>query len=388
MELKFQNSLTEKSKLENRIESLTQQSELLQVKNCSLEERLETLESEKEEQTSILAEIQISLEQKTSFYQSQIQQMQIELSHRLDEVNLIRVEDVEKVRDEYALLFNEKASELMLVREELEGLQEALRSSEMKISDLEYREIELNETISKLKMSPEHLISAQIKEKLENYATNSQLLQSKFKEIHKEFRQTKIKDRENLHKLTNQICDMQLRLNGKENDIIALQEEVMNNNVLLNHNALIKPDILHPSLQKTEIANQELEKTRILNQVLEKPKTIDKVIDLVIDTPEDESSKIQTLNVELKTEKIDLEINKPGIQKTEILYRDLEKSKIYNPEKFKTTLTKIETAPSVLDEKDLVQNKIENLEIKSCQPTQPTQPSQQNRSKRRRKKKH
>ena len=139
MELKFQNCLTEKSKLENKIESLTQQTEVLQVKNCSLEERLESLESEKEEQTSILAEIQNSLEENTCLYQSQTRRMQIELSQRLDEVNLIRVEDVEKVRDEYVLLFNEKASELMVVREELESLHESLRSSEMKISGCDPR---------------------------------------------------------------------------------------------------------------------------------------------------------------------------------------------------------------------------------------------------------
>jgi len=121
VELKFQNYLVEKSKMENKIESLTQQTEILQVKNCSLEERLQTLETEKQEQTNILAEIQQSLIEKTSFYESQIRSMQIEVEHRLDEINLTRVEEDGKVRDQYALLFNEKAAELMEVRQELEG---------------------------------------------------------------------------------------------------------------------------------------------------------------------------------------------------------------------------------------------------------------------------
>ena len=227
VELKFQNSLLDKSKLDNKVESLTQQTELLQVKNCSLEERLETLESEKHEQTLILAELQQNLVERTSFYESQIRDMQIELNCRVEEINLTRVEDVEKVRDQYVQLFNEKAAELMEVRAELETCQAELVCSGRKLSDLEYREQELNDIINKMRENPDHqsvLNSTNLK--LEQYVKNSELLHAKFKEIHNEFNLVKTKDAENLHKLTKELCDMQAKLDKRDREILNLEQKI------------------------------------------------------------------------------------------------------------------------------------------------------------------
>jgi len=226
VELKFQNYLVEKSKMENKIESLTQQTEILQVKNCSLEERLQTLETEKQEQTNILAEIQQSLIEKTSFYESQIRSMQIEVEHRLDEINLTRVEEDGKVRDQYALLFNEKAAELMEVRQELEGVQEELSTSERTISDLEYREVELSAKLDKLKQGPDSAAFInQTEHKLEEYVSNTKLLQVKFDKIRQEFSENKINYYENIQDLSKVILELQLRLDERENHIAASESE-------------------------------------------------------------------------------------------------------------------------------------------------------------------
>ena len=88
VELRYKNILVEKSELDQKVKFLTQQSELLQVKNQSLEERLLQLESEKTEQTEILAQIQENLIQKTSEHESEIRSMQVELDKRLDEINV------------------------------------------------------------------------------------------------------------------------------------------------------------------------------------------------------------------------------------------------------------------------------------------------------------
>ena len=94
----IKNILVEKSELDQKVESLTQQSELLQVKNQSLEERLLQLENEKTEQTEILAQIQENLIQKTSEHESQIRSMHLELDKRLDEM-LLKKNMLIKLRD-------------------------------------------------------------------------------------------------------------------------------------------------------------------------------------------------------------------------------------------------------------------------------------------------
>lgn len=231
VELKFQNSLVEKSKMENKIESLTQQTEILQVKNCSLEERLQTLETEKQEQTNIMAEIQQSLIEKTSYYESQIRSMQIEVEHRLDEINLTRVEEDGKVRDQYALLFNEKAAELMEVRKELEDVQEQLGASQRTISDLEYREVELSAKLDKLQQGPDSsTFINQTKHKIEEYVANTQLLQGKLNKIKKEFAENKIKDYESIQRLSKVILELQLCMDEKDNQIATLESKAADTN--------------------------------------------------------------------------------------------------------------------------------------------------------------
>ena len=243
VELKFQNSLVEKSKLDNRLESAAQQTEMLQVKNHSLEERLASLESEKQEQTNITAEIQQSLVEKTSLYESQIRSMQIELEQRLDEVNLTKVEEESKVRDQYAQLLNEKAAELMGVRQQLEKVEADLVVSQRQICELEYREAELNTSMERLRRPPDSTeLIRQTEDKLRVYNQNNELLQSKLSTIHKQFEESKTRESQNVARLSQTIRDLELRLLEKDSVIESqqlcqqglqpLKHEATNNNII------------------------------------------------------------------------------------------------------------------------------------------------------------
>ena len=139
VELKYQNILVEKGNFDSKLLCLNQSNELMQVekilnifstnfrsaprqvKNQSLEERVRSLEREKEDQTEICAEIQQNLIQKTSEYEVKIRTMQFELDSRIDELDVTKKVDVEKVKNHYFELFHEKAAELNTVRTELEA---------------------------------------------------------------------------------------------------------------------------------------------------------------------------------------------------------------------------------------------------------------------------
>ena len=136
VEIRYRNILVEKSELYQKVESLTQQSKLLQAKNQSLEERLLQLENEKTDQTEMLAQIQENLIQKTSEHDSEIRSMQVELDKRLDEINDTQKEDVNKVKGHYIELFNEKASEVMSLRTDFAKSNHLVAEYKRKCNDL------------------------------------------------------------------------------------------------------------------------------------------------------------------------------------------------------------------------------------------------------------
>ena len=78
--------------------------------------------------------------------------MQVELDNRLDEINGTLREDVNKVKGHYIELFDEKASEVMSLRTDLEKINNLVTEYKRKCTDLEYREEELNDLHQKLKI--------------------------------------------------------------------------------------------------------------------------------------------------------------------------------------------------------------------------------------------
>merc|ERR1711892_1197548 len=175
--------------------SLTQQSELLQVKNQSLEERLLQIENEKTEQTEILAQIQENLIKKTSEHESQVRSMQVELDKRLDEINVTQKEDVDKVKGHYIELFDEKASEVMSLRNDLENSNDLIEEYKRKCSDLEYSEEELNDLVNKMRTDPSNVEESETKDKLEASYNKTVLLQEKLDAIKDGFEDMKKREK-------------------------------------------------------------------------------------------------------------------------------------------------------------------------------------------------
>jgi len=222
VELRYKNVLIEKTELDQKIECLTQQNELLQVKNQSLEERLATLENEKSEQTEILAEIQQNLIQKTSEYESQIRCMQVELDFRLDEVNVIKKEDVDKVKEHYIELFEEKAAEVMSLRNDLEASNTLIEEYKLKCTDLEYREEELNDLVNKMRTDNMKVEESDINNKLEASYSKTIILQEKLEIIKIGFEEMKNREKERIAKFESTIENLHLVIAEKNNEILKL----------------------------------------------------------------------------------------------------------------------------------------------------------------------
>lgn len=222
VELRYKNVLIEKTELDQKIECLTQQNELLQVKNQSLEERLATLENEKSEQTEILAEIQQNLIQKTSEYESQIRCMQVELDNRLDEVNVNKKEDVDKVKEHYIELFEEKAAEVMSLRNDLDASNTLIEEYKLKCTDLEYREEELNDLVNKMRTDNMKAEESDINNKLEASYSKTVLLQEKLDIIKIGFEEMKIREKERITKFESTIENLHLIISEKNDEILKL----------------------------------------------------------------------------------------------------------------------------------------------------------------------
>ena len=231
VELRYKNILAEKSDLDQKVESLTQQSELLQVKNQSLEERLLQLENEKTEQTDILAQIQENLIKKTSEHESQVRGMQVELDRRLDEINVTQKEDVNKVKGHYIELFDEKASEVLSLRTDLEKNINLLEEYKRKCTDLEYREQELNDLVNKMRTNPSNIEESETKSKLEASYSQTILLQGKLDTIKAGFEEMKKRESERIKQFDSSIEKLHLIISDKDQEILKLTQNVTKENV-------------------------------------------------------------------------------------------------------------------------------------------------------------
>jgi len=254
VELRYKNILAEKSDLDQKVESLTQQSELLQVKNQSLEERLLQLEHEKTEQTDILAQIQENLIKKTSEHESQVRGMQVELDKRLDEINVTQKEDVNKVKGHYIELFDEKASEVLSLRTDLEKNINLVEEYKRKCTDLEYREQELNDLVNKMRMNPSNIEESETKNKLEASYSKTILLQGKLDSIKAGFEEMKTRENERIKQFDSSIQKLHLIISDKDQEILKLTHNITKETV---HPVLsVNGDESQSSLKNCDIADQ------------------------------------------------------------------------------------------------------------------------------------
>ena len=227
VEIRYKNILSEVSEQSSKYESLLEQNVYLESSNFNFQERIQNLESEKNEQTEILADLQQTLLLKSSEYENQIREMQIELGNRLDEINVVKKEDVDKVKGHYRELFQEKASEVMILRDEAERLNKIIEEYKSKVKDLEYREEELNDIVNKMregKLTTEN--SNEIGQKLKESLSNTQSLQEKVEKISNEFIEMKGKSFDQLQKFDFHIQELQQVIREKDTEIKLLKSNI------------------------------------------------------------------------------------------------------------------------------------------------------------------
>ena len=230
VEIRYKNIITEKCQLSANVESLRQQNIALENQCEGVNLRLNQLENEKTEQTEILAELQQNLIMKTSEYDSQIRNMQVELGNRLDEINNVQKEDVDKVKGHYIELFHEKASEVMILRDEVEVLNSSLEDYRSKVSDLQYREEELNNIVNKMregKHSGEE--NTELTEKIASSYSNTQQLEEKVKLINDKFLELKENNSNQLLKFDFHILELQKVIRDKDIEIDNLKLNLNDN---------------------------------------------------------------------------------------------------------------------------------------------------------------
>merc|ERR1711997_416264 len=161
---------------------------------------------------------------------SQIRNMQIELGNRLDEINNVQKEDVDKVKGHYIELFHEKASEVMILKREVEKLKSSLEDYKSKVKDLEYREEELNNIVNKMregKHSGDD--STELSKKIDSSYSNTQLLEEKVKLINDKFLELKETNSNQLLKFDFHILELQKVIRDKDMEIDNLKLNLNDN---------------------------------------------------------------------------------------------------------------------------------------------------------------
>jgi len=227
VEIRYKNMLTETSEQSNKLNTLSQQNIHLQASNKRLQDQIFSLEHEKQEQTEIMAELQQNLVFKSSEYENQIRTMQIELGNRLDEINGVKKDDVNKVKSHYMDLFQEKASEVMILREEAERLNGIVDEYKSKVKDLEFREEELNNIVNKMRegkcLNDE---TADFQNKLKDSLQNSHRLQEKVEMISKQF-ETLREDKQNqFERFDFHILELQKVIRDKDVELDTLKQKI------------------------------------------------------------------------------------------------------------------------------------------------------------------
>lgn len=230
VEIRYKNIITDNSDLSQKVETLQQENVLLESQCNILNVGLNKLENEKAEQTEIMAELQQNLIIKTSEYDSQIRNMQIELGKRLDEINDVQKEDVDKVKGHYIELFHEKASEVSNLRDELELLNNSIVDYKSKVKDLEYREEELNNIVNKMregKLGQDQNI--ELNQKIDTSYSNTQLLEAKIKILNEKFLNLQENNSNQLLKLDFHILELEKVIRDRDLEIDALKENLNDN---------------------------------------------------------------------------------------------------------------------------------------------------------------
>ena len=273
VEIRYKNIITEKCQLSESLQSLSQKNISLESQCEGLNMRLNQLENEKSEQTEILAELQQNLIMKTSEYDSQIRNMQIELGNRLDEINNVQKEDVDKVKGHYIELFHEKASEVMILRDEVEKLNSSLEDYKSKVKDLEYREEELNNIVNKMragKHSGED--NTELSKKIDSSYSNTQQLEEKVKLINDKFLELKENNSNQLHKFDFHILELQKVIRDKDMEIDNLKLNLNDNQRKGSFVESTDVSIVNSSQKKTQLKKDDGNSTLDLQRSKKKKK--------------------------------------------------------------------------------------------------------------------
>merc|ERR1711915_468060 len=119
-----------------------------------------------------------------------------------------------KVKGHYIQLFDEKASEVMSLRTELEKCNILIEDYKRKCKDLEYREEELSDLVNKMRAEPPSVEEDDTKMKLEASLSKTILLQEKLDSIRHGFEEMKVREKVrvsqfevNIEKLNSVICN-------------------------------------------------------------------------------------------------------------------------------------------------------------------------------------
>ena len=228
MEIRYKNILTEVSEQSIKCDSLIHANCELETHNRKLEENIQKLVEEKRDQTEILAELQQNLIQRGSDYENQIRNMQIELGNRLDEINVVKKEDVNKVKGHYMELFQEKASEVMILRDEAERLNQIIEGYKSKVKDFEYREEELNNLVNKMREGKMSTSSENedVYEKLKESKELSKKLNERVETIHHKFEEVKEESKVKLETVEIEVNTLQNLIREKDIEIDCLRQNL------------------------------------------------------------------------------------------------------------------------------------------------------------------
>jgi len=388
VENKLHSVLLEKS-------SLTQSKSLLEVKNTSLEERLHQLEYQNLEQSDILASLQQNLIEQTSEYESKMNEMQEELDKRLDEINNSKNEDVEDIKTHYLTLFNEKASEVMNVRGELDECEESLESFKHKCKDLEYREQELNEIINKLRQSKDDSVTqVDVETYITHTKANTDIITDKLTFLKKKFDILKANEYSGRQQLVSQIDQMRNMICDKDIQIFELQQKAKMDQK--NNKRLIKNHILdtkrNASLNDSDISDAKfVDKIHVSTQtnvILPQPQPI------LLHSSSQANLDSQTTNIHSPPSHISLPKNNTSSSSTNI------SSSSTNISSLPTNITSpqisdipILTNKNIPKNKDECDNSVEqpvescSLEDNQCDNNHSKNTKSQNKNKRKKKKK-
>lgn len=164
--------------------------------NSTLKQNLERAKHTQDQ----LEALQSELVMQESIYDQKMSDIQIQLNQQIDEINSSKESEVESIKGKYAQLFSEKATEMEALRADYESLERKNQQQSRSISDLEFREKELNALLAK-KQKCHHL----------EFDKNFQDLQSEIEFLKELSKQSEME----LHSTQRQFAQFQQRIRQK-----------------------------------------------------------------------------------------------------------------------------------------------------------------------------